>query len=685
MAVDVGVLNPLLYRRLIELFGDVRVTNVGVARVERRTPDPFRYGRIRTARVVAGEEYAASCPFCQDRRHRLSINHRYSAAGRARSLAKCFNEDCLSDPANLEKLAAMIGLAAAAPAGIAGAGSDAVCTVTWPENVVPIDFLPAEHPARGYLVSRGFDPAELAADWQVGFVDGESSAMPDPAGRIFVPVLGVRSDAAGDTTVALGWQARSVPGIEAAVAPGEKYLTMRGLAVARVLYGLPAAAAAGGPVVLVEGVTDAWRYGPGALALFGKSVGAAKAALIRRLLPGRDVVVMLDADAAKEGAAAMNVLRRELPGRRIARAVLPPGCNDPGECSAQELRESVAAALGLPTVAVAAAGSRPVRVGRGGFVAAARPDSPLSVLADAMSRAGIPVGAEALARRLEAERGSNRHATLEALRRRVADDGRIHAKFREDGTRTGRITACDPPLQNLPRELRPVVVAPAGRVLLTADYKSFEPRIAAGLSGDPGLAAVFRESCRDLYRELSSFLEPMTGRSLSRPTVKALVSAFLHGGGTTSVSSSLGIPAAVAAATHGELSRRFPRLSDWLMQIEADSAATGVVVTPVGRRIPAVDSRGRPLGSRAAGVLLQAAAADLFNQRIVRLAAALPAKASLLLPLHDAVLIECPDDAVPPVAEVARLTLERESFGGVMFELEIAAGRSWCGAGWKVW
>lgn len=82
------VLNPVLYQRLVELFGSVKVANAG------QSATPFS----------GGEQYRVCCPYCNDKRHRLYISHLY-ATSEHRGLAYCHNEThCLDRPDNRDDL-----------------------------------------------------------------------------------------------------------------------------------------------------------------------------------------------------------------------------------------------------------------------------------------------------------------------------------------------------------------------------------------------------------------------------------------------------------------------------------------------------------------------------------------------------------------------------------------------------
>jgi len=83
--------------------------------------------------------------------------------------------------------------------------------------------------------------------------------------------------------------------------------------------------------------------------------------------------------------------------------------------------------------------------------------------------------------------------------------GRVHTTFAQATAVTGRLASNDPNLQNIPvrtaegRRIREAFVAPAGHVIVSADYSQIELRIMAHLSGDPALTRAFHEGA-DIHR-----------------------------------------------------------------------------------------------------------------------------------------------------------------------------------------
>ncbi len=346
-------MNPTLFSILQAQFGEVRTTNPGQPRIASRVPDPARPGRFTDRTSQRGEQYAVSCPFCYDDRFRLYISYMYGvldpATGqRNYGLWCCHNEKCHQVEANRlmlrsrlavpisRRYAQHVELPATTPA------TEPPQEIVLPEGLTPIASLPASHPAAIYLTSRGFDLQYLQETWDISFCDWCIACRPAATNRILIPVYRpakLFSSSDGHTLVLGGWQARLVPGYEALGGSDAKYLSAAGMQKSELLYGLHLAIASDGPVYVVEGPSDAWRVGPGAIALFGKDLSQTQKLLLVHHFPGRHIIVMLDQDAHEEARKIQNDLRlaRGPGGGEVLLATLPPGRKDPGDCTPDEI------------------------------------------------------------------------------------------------------------------------------------------------------------------------------------------------------------------------------------------------------------------------------------------------------------------------------------------------------------
>lgn len=99
--------------------------------------------------------------------------------------------------------------------------------------------------------------------------------------------------------------------------------------------------------------------------------------------------------------------------------------------------------------------------------------------------------------------------------RRWAGHTRIHPTWRQTRSRTSRIYARNPAVQNVSRKLRKLFVPATGHVLMKADYSQAQMRIIAHLSEDPELMRIFRDPNGDVHKETSERLD-LNDRSVAK-------------------------------------------------------------------------------------------------------------------------------------------------------------------------
>jgi hypothetical protein len=330
-------LRPELYQRLQRRFSPVAVACEGEAFRGRVITD-LRTGKKKLNAEVPGEYYRINCPFCKECRQRLWINHRWGLYvpdldSANLWLAICYNANCLALPGRAKHLYDWVfddcarGLypdpvlpGVRAPAGPG--------RFQPPGEVMLLEQVPPDHPACQYVQSRGFDPARLSTEYRVGLCVNAAPGLTDLVfGRLIVPVF-FRGKA-------VGWQARLVGESSARTVP--KYYTMPGFRKSEYLYNFDVASRY--PFVVVcEGVTGVWSFGPEAVALLGKQASTAQVRLLQSTWKSGAVIVLLDGDAEDEAQKLFDALANGVRAKVLVR--LPNG-QDPGDWPEAELRRMV--------------------------------------------------------------------------------------------------------------------------------------------------------------------------------------------------------------------------------------------------------------------------------------------------------------------------------------------------------
>ena len=310
------VLNPTLHANMTCRLGAVCVVHCGEPLDGLHEPDLRRPGRLRLRIVRWGETYSADCPFCGDSRGRLIGEPPVRGARPDHRVVRLRAVEVLQR--KLSERPRLPRPAARHAHGGVGAGRCREPAVTrtsrltldepneFPGLEVPLSELAADHVAVAYLRLCGFDPVELDCVWGVTLAEYAAPRTRGAAavGRIIVPV---RRNA-----ITVGWQARYAGDIDWQARATPKYLTY--FPKSQALYGIDEAAAAP-RVVLVEGCTDVWRYGPGAVCGFGKGLSATQVELLAQGLA-----------SAPSSSCPTKTTRR--PRRRSSPR--PPPCAVPG-------------------------------------------------------------------------------------------------------------------------------------------------------------------------------------------------------------------------------------------------------------------------------------------------------------------------------------------------------------------
>ncbi|MBK6685691.1 MAG: DNA polymerase I [Deltaproteobacteria bacterium] len=272
--------------------------------------------------------------------------------------------------------------------------------------------------------------------------------------------------------------------------------------------------------------------------------------------------------------------------------------------------------------------------------------------------------------------------------------GRIHARFQQTTSATGRLISTDPDLQRTPtrtaegRRIRRAFVAEPGNLMLSADWSQIELRLLAHFSADPILVEAMKNG-EDVHRRTASRLlkiAPEAVTAEARTLGKTINFATIYGQGASALAQILHIERAEAEAHIAEYFRTYAGVEAWLRQTIAAAHQNGFVTTLLGRRryVPELSSRNpidRAAGERiAANTVIQGSAADLCKLAMLEIDRRLQAEglsAQLVLQIHDELLYECPTDQVEPARVVILQVMQTVRPLEVPLVAELGIGPTW--------
>lgn len=278
----------------------------------------------------------------------------------------------------------------------------------------------------------------------------------------------------------------------------------------------------------------------------------------------------------------------------------------------------------------------------------------------------------------------------------IMADGRIHTRYLQDLTQTGRLSSVDPNLQNIPIRLeqgrlirKAFTPSHDDAVLLSSDYSQIELRVLAHISGDEHLIAAFKEGA-DIHTSTAMRVfgieKPEDVTANDRRNAKAVNFGIVYGISDFGLSNNLGIPRKQAKAYIDTYFERYPGIKAYMERIVREAKDKGYVETLFKRRrqLPDINSRQFNLRSFAERTAInspiQGSAADILKIAMINLDQALVAggfETKMLLQVHDEIVLEVPNHELAAVKELVKETMESAVNLAVPLRVDESAGKSW--------
>jgi uracil-DNA glycosylase family 4 len=250
-------------------------------------------------------------------------------------------------------------------------------------------------------------------------------------------------------------------------------------------------------------------------------------------------------------------------------------------------------------------------------------------------------------------------------------DGRVRTSYNVSGTDTGRLSSrktvynTGMNLQNQPPTFRKVFVPDENLLLLEADLKQAEALLVAHFSQDPTMMKAFA-SGTDIHKWNASKIFEKSVETITkseRYLAKRMVHALNYGLGPIqfmnhvngeSTKTGVSLTAADSKRLIDIYFKTFPNIKEWHRWIENEVEKTRILVNPFGRQRMFFGRLGPDLFRKAYAYLPQSTCVDYLNYGMVRVEQRLPLEASLLLQVHDSMVIQCPKDQQDQVIKIVR-------------------------------
>lgn len=284
---------------------------------------------------------------------------------------------------------------------------------------------------------------------------------------------------------------------------------------------------------------------------------------------------------------------------------------------------------------------------------------------------------------------------IEGLSKEIHEDGKIHTRFQQALTQTGRLSSINPNLQNIPvrleegRKIRAAFVpSKPGWMMFAADYSQIELRVLAHISKDEKMITAFREG-EDIHTKTAMDVFGVDQDGVSsdmRRTAKAVNFGIVYGISDYGLSQSLNITRKEAGKFIDTYLKTFPGVKQYMDDIVSDAKLKGYVVTMMNRRryLPDITSSNFNLRSfaerTAMNTPIQGTAADIIKKAMIDMDARLEAEkmeARMLLQVHDELIFEAPEHEIEKLKEIVPEVMESALQLDVPLLVESAFGLSW--------
>ncbi len=276
----------------------------------------------------------------------------------------------------------------------------------------------------------------------------------------------------------------------------------------------------------------------------------------------------------------------------------------------------------------------------------------------------------------------------------IGPDGRIHARFNQTAAATGRLSSEAPNLQNIPvrseegRTIRRAFVPRPGWRFIAADYSQIELRILAHMSEDAGLVEAFVGDA-DVHRATAARVFGVAPADVSpdmRRRAKVINFGLLYGMEAYGLAQRLEISREEAREHMDAYFARFPSVKAFMEGIVAAARSSGYTTTLLGRRrylpeLMSTNFRDRQMGERMAlNAPIQGSAADVIKKAMVELDERLEAAGAattMLVQVHDELVLEAPEAEVDEATDVIRQVMEGVVELNVPLRVDVATGNDW--------
>ena len=282
---------------------------------------------------------------------------------------------------------------------------------------------------------------------------------------------------------------------------------------------------------------------------------------------------------------------------------------------------------------------------------------------------------------------------LEGLSNYIREDGKIHTIYKQNLTRTGRLSSVEPNLQNIPardeegKKIRKAFL-PEYDMFLSSDYSQMELRVMAHISGDKNLQQAFLNN-EDIHTRVAADINGISLEEVTpymRKTAKAVIFGIIYGISGFGLGENLEISPKEAKEFIDKYYELYPGVKNYMTQKVHEAYEQGYVRTMFGRKrvIEELQNKNfmiRQSGERIAlNTPIQGTSADIMKIAMVKIFNKMKdanLKSKMLLQVHDELIFDVVKEEKDELEEIVKDTMENCVKINVPFKVSVDYGNNW--------
>ena len=285
---------------------------------------------------------------------------------------------------------------------------------------------------------------------------------------------------------------------------------------------------------------------------------------------------------------------------------------------------------------------------------------------------------------------------IEGLQNYILADGKIHTIYKQNLTRTGRLSSVEPNLQNIPvrdsegRMIRKAFY-PANDMFLCADYSQMELRLLAHISGSEELINAFNND-EDIHTKVASDVYGVSKDEVTkemRKNAKAVIFGIVYGISGFGLSEGTTLTPKEASNFIDTYYKLYPHVKEYMDKIVKEAYDNGYVTTLFNRKrnIEELQSKVymvRTSGERIAlNTPIQGTCADIMKKAMIEIFNKFKEnhiKSKMVLQVHDELIFDIIDSEKEMVESIVKDVMEHVIKLSVPLKVGIDYGDNWYNA-----